>query len=154
MSIHFTLDGNALTAAEGTTILEAAQANGTDLPTLCHLPELKLEERCGICVVEQEPGDLVNSCATAVEEGAVYHTRSPAVMSRRREVTRLLLSRHEPSCQVCDRHGDCELERLLGVACEWAPLDQLLLEFLVDPEVRRTALASSFRAMNSLTSTS
>ena len=44
-----------------------------------------------------------------------------------------------------------ELERLLGVACEWAPLDQLLLEFLVDPEVRRTALASSFTASLEMT---
>jgi len=39
-----------------------------------------------------------------------------------------------------------ELERLLGIACEWAPLDQLIAEFLVEPEIRRTALASSFSA--------
>jgi segregation and condensation protein A len=37
-----------------------------------------------------------------------------------------------------------ELERLLGIACDWAPLDQLLAEFLVEPELRKTALASSF----------
>ena len=39
-----------------------------------------------------------------------------------------------------------ELERLLGIACEWVPLDQLIAEFLVEPEIRRTALASSFSA--------
>ena len=44
-----------------------------------------------------------------------------------------------------------ELERLLGVACEWAPLDQLLAEFLVEPELRRTALASSFTATLEMT---
>ena len=40
-----------------------------------------------------------------------------------------------------------ELERLLGTSCDWAPLDQLLAEFLVGgPELRRTALASCFTA--------
>ena len=44
-----------------------------------------------------------------------------------------------------------ELERLLGISCDWAPLDQLLAEFLVDPELRRTALASSFTATLEMT---
>ena len=39
-----------------------------------------------------------------------------------------------------------ELERLLGMNIDWAPLDALLAEFLVEPELRRTALASSFTA--------
>jgi segregation and condensation protein A len=44
-----------------------------------------------------------------------------------------------------------ELERLLGVTCEWAPLDQLIAEFLVEPEIRKTALASSFTAALEMT---
>jgi segregation and condensation protein A len=44
-----------------------------------------------------------------------------------------------------------ELERLLGIACDWAPLDQLLAEFLVEPELRKTALASSFTATLEMT---
>jgi segregation and condensation protein A len=44
-----------------------------------------------------------------------------------------------------------ELERLLGMSVEWAPLDQLISEFLVDPELRRTALASSFTATLEMT---
>ncbi len=44
-----------------------------------------------------------------------------------------------------------ELERLLGVTCEWAPLDQLLAEFLVGPELRKTALASGFTASLEMT---
>ena len=44
-----------------------------------------------------------------------------------------------------------ELERLLGVTCDWAPLDQLIAEFLYEPELRRTALASSFTATLELT---
>src|SRR6476619_116775 len=44
-----------------------------------------------------------------------------------------------------------ELERLLGMSCDWAPLDQLLAEFLVGPELRKTALASSFTATLEMT---
>ena len=44
-----------------------------------------------------------------------------------------------------------ELERLLGIACDWAPLDQLLAEFLVEPELRKTALASGFTATLEMT---
>ena len=44
-----------------------------------------------------------------------------------------------------------ELERLLGMSCDWAPLDRLLAEFLVEPELRKTALASSFTATLEMT---
>jgi segregation and condensation protein A len=44
-----------------------------------------------------------------------------------------------------------ELERLLGMTCDWAPLDQLLAEFLVGPELRKTALASGFTATLEMT---
>jgi len=44
-----------------------------------------------------------------------------------------------------------ELERLLGMSCDWAPLDQLLAEFLLGPELRRTALASGFTATLEMT---
>ena len=44
-----------------------------------------------------------------------------------------------------------ELERLLGMTLDWAPLDRLLVEFLADPELRRTALASSFTATLEMT---
>jgi segregation and condensation protein A len=44
-----------------------------------------------------------------------------------------------------------ELERLIGISCDWAPLDRLLAEFLGAPELRRTALASSFTATLEMT---
>jgi len=44
-----------------------------------------------------------------------------------------------------------ELERLLGMSCDWAPLDEVLAEFLVGPELRKTALASGFTATLEMT---
>jgi segregation and condensation protein A len=38
------------------------------------------------------------------------------------------------------------LERLIGQSMDWSPLDQYLIEYLVDPALRSTVLASSFAA--------
>lgn len=44
-----------------------------------------------------------------------------------------------------------ELERLLDISIEWAPIDRILAEFLVEPELRRTALASGLNASLEMT---
>jgi segregation and condensation protein A len=49
------------------------------------------------------------------------------------------------------KEARAELERLIGVAIDWAPLDALIAEFLTDPELRKTALASSFTATLEMT---
>lgn len=38
------------------------------------------------------------------------------------------------------------VERLIGVSLDWSPLDQYLIEYLVEPSQRPTVLASSFAA--------
>ena len=38
------------------------------------------------------------------------------------------------------------LERLIGVTMDWSPLDQYLTEYLVEPSMKATVLASSFAA--------
>jgi segregation and condensation protein A len=38
------------------------------------------------------------------------------------------------------------LERLIGVASEWTALDQFLIQYVVDPSMRATVIASSFSA--------
>ena len=39
------------------------------------------------------------------------------------------------------------LQRLVGVSSEWAPLDQYLISYLVEPKMIPTVLASSLAAM-------
>jgi segregation and condensation protein A len=38
------------------------------------------------------------------------------------------------------------IERLVGYAADWSPLDQYLIEYMVEPALRATVLASSFAA--------
>lgn len=49
------------------------------------------------------------------------------------------------------KEARAELERLLGMSVDWAPLDRLLVEFLVEPELARTVLASGFSASLEMT---
>ncbi len=112
--LTFTVDNREVSAEEGTSLLEVIRKLEIPLPTLCHLSGLDNPVGCGLCTVEREPAELVQACRTVVEAGAVYHTDSPAAVGHRRQVLKLLLARHEPRCHVCDRHGDCELERLFA----------------------------------------
>ncbi len=52
MSIPFTLDGVALQAHAGETILKAAQRHGVDIPHLCYTDGLRPDGNCRACVVE------------------------------------------------------------------------------------------------------
>lgn len=43
------------------------------------------------------------------------------------------------------------LEAILGTSVDWAPIDELILQFLEDPQMKRTVLASSLSASLELT---
>ena len=52
--LNVTIDGIKVQAKEGSTILEAAQSAGIEIPTLCYLKDLTPEASCRICLVEIE----------------------------------------------------------------------------------------------------
>lgn len=97
--IVFTLDGKKVKAETGSTILEAAQQNGVEIPTLCHDPRLKPFAACRICLVEVEGArTLMPACATPVTEGMVVRTKTDDLIKIRQMGLELLLS---------DHYGDC-----------------------------------------------
>ncbi len=111
--ITVTMNGCQLNGSEGMTILDVAQENGIDIPTLCHRPELTPIGACRICVVEVEgSGTLVGSCHTPITEGMVIHTHSPRVLETRKMIVELLLASHPDSCLVCDKANLCELRKI------------------------------------------
>ena len=68
--IEFTLDGVTVHAEPGTTLWEAARAQGVHLPHLCHAPGLRPDGNCRACMVEVD-GErvLAASCCRAVSAG-------------------------------------------------------------------------------------
>ena len=71
--------------------------------------------------------------------------------SQQRQRTAVLSMQLKPRTVWSLNEAREELERLLGMNVDWAPLDQLIAEFLVEPELRKTALASSFTATLEMT---
>ncbi len=118
--VNLTIDGRAVSVAEGTSILDAAATVGIKIPTLCYLKDLNEIGACRVCVVEIEGIDqLVAACNNTVLEGMVVRTNSPKVRAARRMNMELLLATHDSECTSCVRSGNCTLQSLandLGIS--------------------------------------
>ena len=112
--INLTINGKAITAPEGSTILEAAKANGIDIPTLCYDKAVEIYGACGLCVVEAEGiPKLLRSCSAKVMEGMVVNTESERVVRSRKIAMELLMSAHDGDCVApcqlnCPAKTDCQ----------------------------------------------
>ena len=119
-NVNLTINGKALSVSAGTTILEAAGANGIHIPTLCFLKELEPHASCRMCVVEVEgTRTFQHACAAKVREGMVVHTDTEAVRASRRLTLELLLSNHAVDCHHCLRIGSSRCDDLDPRFCEW-----------------------------------
>jgi len=111
--ITLIINGSSVNSRDGMTILEVAQKNGIDIPTLCYQSELSPIGACRICVVEVEGSrTLVGACHTPITQGMVIHTHSPLVIEVRRVIVELLLASHCGSCFMCDKANICELRKI------------------------------------------
>jgi NADP-reducing hydrogenase subunit HndD len=117
--ISLTIDGTPVSVYDGTTIMEACERLGIDIPRLCYHPDLSLQGSCRVCIVEVKGmGFYMTSCSQKVWEGMEVQTNSPDIRQARRDIVELLLDNHPKDCQTCDRDGNCELQNLaysLGV---------------------------------------
>lgn len=99
------IDGKECKAEKGMTILEIANRNGIEIPTLCHHPNVKYYGACGVCLVEGENmPKLMRACSTVASDGMVLHTDSERVVKTRKTALELLMSDHEGDCK-----GPCSL---------------------------------------------
>jgi bidirectional [NiFe] hydrogenase diaphorase subunit len=113
--VNFILDGNKITAEKGTMLLEAARANGIEIPTLCAHEAVSRSGACRLCVVEVKKGKrakIVTSCLYPIEEGIIVETKNERVMNVRRLVLQLLMARNPQSDVIAD------LAKRLGISPE------------------------------------
>jgi NADH dehydrogenase/NADH:ubiquinone oxidoreductase subunit G len=99
------IDGKAVKAREGMTVLQAAQSAGLSIPTLCHHEKLEPFGGCRICIVELEVRGWtkrVVSCVYPVEENLVVKTRSDKIDKIRKMVLELLLAHAPDSPELQD----------------------------------------------------
>ncbi len=96
-----TINGNEFAFDPGETVLEVAQRNSVDIPTLCHLKGATPTGACRVCVVEVEGArSLMASCATPASNKMVVRTESKPVVEARRLIIQLLLSSGNHNCAV------------------------------------------------------
>src|SRR5205085_6443102 len=106
-----TIDGQEIEVAPGTTILQACQQAGVEVPHFCYHERLMIAGNCRMCLVEVEKSPKpVASCAMPVADGNVIHTQSPTAIKARRGVMELLLINHPLDCPICDQGGECDLQ--------------------------------------------
>ncbi len=112
--INLTINGKAVQAPDGATILEAAKLNDIYIPTLCYDEAVEVYGACGLCVVEAEGiPKLLRSCSAKAAEGMVIHTESDRVVQSRKIAMELLMSAHDGDCVApcqlnCPAHTDCQ----------------------------------------------
>jgi predicted molibdopterin-dependent oxidoreductase YjgC len=113
--ISVTVDGKKVEVPLGATILDAANAAGSRVPTLCHDNKLHPFGACRICLVEVEGSHraFIPSCTAPAADGMVVRTSSPELTEARRMVLELLLIKHPLECPSCDKAGECQLQDLV-----------------------------------------
>ncbi|HUW83779.1 MAG TPA: 2Fe-2S iron-sulfur cluster-binding protein [Phycisphaerae bacterium] len=103
-----TMDGRQVRARAGQTVLEAALANGVDIPHVCYHAEIGPIGSCRLCIVEIEGvNGLPTSCTTPVADGMVVRTETEQINKLRRALLELLLLNHPTACLVCDKQELC-----------------------------------------------
>jgi predicted molibdopterin-dependent oxidoreductase YjgC len=99
------VDGRAVRAPEGSTILDACRAEGIDTPTMCYAENLTPANACRVCVVEVEGSRvLAPACSREVEPGMIVRTHTERVRQSRKLVMELLGSSVDTSLAGADWH--------------------------------------------------
>lgn len=93
-----TVDGRQVMAPAGSTLKEAAELAGVDIPTVCHTVRFATGANCRVCVVEVAGSrTLVPACDRRVEPYMEVQTDSERVRRSRRVVLELLLAQADLS---------------------------------------------------------
>ncbi len=112
-TVKLEINGKKIRIRAGATILEAAEANEIEIPTLCHIKGQLPTGACRICVVEVEGSKtLVGACHTPVAEGMIVQTHSPKVVEARKVIIELLLTAHAAECVNDPNVENCALHKL------------------------------------------
>jgi NADH-quinone oxidoreductase subunit G len=111
---EFFIDGVSMQAEKGQTVIQAARANGVDIPHFCWHPELSVPGNCRICMVEVEQDDgepwFDIACNMPVSEGMRVLLNSDTVKMLRKQTMQFITLNHPVDCGICNKSGECTLQ--------------------------------------------
>ena len=106
-----TVNGKEVTVEPGTTVLQACEEAGQEIPRFCYHERLSIAGNCRMCLVEMENSPKpIASCAMPAADGMVIHTDTETVKKAREGVMEFLLINHPLDCPICDQGGECDLQ--------------------------------------------
>lgn len=116
------IDDKEIEVEKGITVLQAAIAEGIEIPHYCYHPALSIVGSCRMCLVEIEGiQKLQVSCNTSIGElpperkkdgkyDMIVKTQTEIVKRERENILEFLLLNHPLDCPVCDQAGECFLQ--------------------------------------------
>lgn len=109
--VSVTVDGKSVSVPVGSTILQACEQVGAEVPRFCYHDRLSIAGNCRMCLVEVERSPKpVASCAMPVMPGMNIKTNSDVAKKAREGVMEFLLVNHPLDCPICDQGGECDLQ--------------------------------------------
>ncbi len=105
------IDDKEITVEPGASVLQAALANGIEIPHYCWHPALSVAGSCRMCLVEIEGSPKLQlSCSTEARDGMVVRTQTEQVKDARKSMLEFFLINHPLDCPICDKAGECLLQ--------------------------------------------
>jgi len=105
------IDGRSVEVEAGTTVIQAAERAGIEIPHYCWHPGLSVSGNCRMCLVEIEKAPKLQiACNTVAADGMVVCTTSERTKAAQRSVLEFLLINHPIDCPICDQAGECKLQ--------------------------------------------
>lgn len=109
--IEVFVDGQSVMVEPGTTVLQACEKVGMQIPRFCYHERLSVAGNCRMCLVEIEKAPkVVAACAMPVMKGWNILTNSEKSKKAREGVMEFLLANHPLDCPICDQGGECDLQ--------------------------------------------
>ncbi len=110
--VTVTVDGKEFKLPKGKNLLQALLDSGIYVPHYCYHPSLSVAGNCRLCLVEVvgRPKPEV-SCNMVVTDGLSINVNSPVAEDCRKGMMEFLLVNHPLDCPICDRGGECMLQR-------------------------------------------
>ncbi len=109
--LNIEIDGKQVEVDHGTTIIDAADKLGIEIPRFCYHKKLSVAANCRMCLVQVEKfAKPLPACATPVADGMKIFTRSKSAVEAQKSVMEFLLINHPLDCPICDQGGECDLQ--------------------------------------------
>jgi len=111
MMIKVTVDNIEVEVEPGSTVLQACETAGKEIPRFCYHERLSIAGNCRMCLVEiDKSAKPIASCAMPVSNGQIIKTNTDMVKKAREGVMEFLLINHPLDCPICDQGGECDLQ--------------------------------------------